>query len=1790
MSKSPARGRSAKKGGALLKGGSQSPPPRTSRSVSPAGTVSGNNVLIDKDILEMLMKANLKDDDKDYKSIKIPLFSDGTEWEEVVFELEVNLERIWKYQSELDIIDYLNGVKFYCDKKYVLKADKMIYYMIVTAAKRDSFARKQIMAARHVDAVPRVEQNEGLKLFNMFQTTFMTKTKHQANLPTAQAEFYSMKMTAKESAKQYIARVDSAVSNLSLLNEKVSVKSWLFILANGLRAEFAVNKKGVLFSEPGFDNIVDLKASIMKEETIIGISKPTKSPTEMETANAVFEGTCNFCSKKGHKKQDCFAFKKQQQKTDGNNNGKQEKEKPGNKYWCDHCQKMGHTTDWCFWKPENASSSKGKPKGKGSKGKGKGKGSKGKSKGKGRANGNFPASYDQENAHYVTNWDTSSQDWSEISQESSSTDWQDYNLSIFECNEPEPILILYGTDLCLGAWTHTNAWTEQDFEIRTWGDHPTLKAKGGPECDFLFNVWTPNSKGNEKSIEQQRQEKLVELRKRKANGDNGLWMYLDSGASRSVIQEDSPIRKHLLNVSETTGSCNVGNGASLKYIEKGTITTENEVTVVADLKYDLYAAVAAAKRGVTCVIDFENGKNQSYLYCKNSGSVTPLIERKKGILEVPVHLYVNESNDIGLMAKQVKSKPSMSKISKFWLGMDQGTFDPVERNNNKDDTSLFTFDIIHSLSEKQKDFLIHARLAHLPRKAILQMVKNGAKGLPYSGHFKELCRPCLEARQRAENHGKEHVRHPDGKIGEHLHSDLAVVNLPDYSGFKYVLTVVDEISDEVVVTLLQTKDSKTVLAACKKTLQLISARTQKKLKTWQFDRGGEFLNEIFEEWILRELGAQQLFSNIEHPWENGRAERSFSTIFEKARAMLKYADLPNGLWGKAVAHAVYLKNRCPSSRLNLMAPLQFRTGNKMDFTRMRVFGCPAQIFIRQKERLNNKLAARSEKGTFIGMSKLGNGFLFRVQRTKQYVEVDSADAKFNETFSDCRDKKGKIVKNGRVLDPDLIDVPDLETNLTKANETKNNVKENSRFTTRNYYDLLDDESEHEETDRIENEDDENDENDKDEETKTDESETREKVQPTRTEIFEPIKTSRETKKLKSTNEFVSSPIKGRRAPKPRDKFEPDFEPTYKRKEKTLMMKEQAEDIMDLDYEDNNYGELLTCMEQNLKEESGKLQNDVEDEIKRNLLDIGSPDPKSQAAINLMPEQKRKRYNEATTKEFEGMKRKKVMEYKRITDLPKGTKIYICIVNWVTKYVLGVYQKTKCRICFGGHHYVKTFTDCFAPTVNFCSVLVMLCLAAMFGWFLGSLDYSQAYLNADIDEECYLRAPEYLREYDVDGTEFVWKLKKVIYGHPKGSRLWAACLDKKLKELGYKQLQTDQCVYAKWTNWDLQNLGKDSHFTFIMVHSDDLIIISNKKSIMQKEKLILLTAFEGVDQGNLTSFCGVEVDISDEKIVLSMEYYWKRIMKRFGISEHDKQDKPIKTKVNRMDCPKQANPERKKTYLQIIGSIIFGYTHCRLDLALPVGMLTRVMHSPSEGHLKQLYGLLRYLNATKEWGLQFFRDHTMEYGMKFTFLAYCDSSHADDEGTYRSTGGWFFFLRPGQGCVSAKSGQTPDVALSSTEAETIWACNACTQGAYIKQFLDELRIFGETTFDLMEDSQPAINAQRKNVSSSKFRHIKIKYHYIRQLILDGWCKLVKIDTKAQVADIATKILPTNTIHYFSNVILGNTVDLSSVTDFDQSLYVMPNYSTLLYNDWGVVSEPLFYDMNFHLNTDCDSTKC
>ena len=99
--------------------------------------------------------------------------------------------------------------------------------------------------------------------------------------------------------------------------------------------------------------------------------------------------------------------------------------------------------------------------------------------------------------------------------------------------------------------------------------------------------------------------------------------------------------------------------------------------------------------------------------------------------------------------------------------------------------------------------------------------------------------------------------------------------------------------------------------------------------------------------------------------------------------------------------------------------------------------------------------------------------------------------------------------------------------------------------------------------------------------------------------------------------------------------------------------------------------------------------------------------------------------------------------------------------------------------------------------------------------------------------------------------------------------------------------------------------------------------------MNAAKRELLAVFEETDNGNLSSFCGVEVKQTEGRISLCMEYYWNKLMKKFEVNEDEIESSPIKTKIKRSECPKEPDETLKNKYLQIIGSIIYGYTHCRL---------------------------------------------------------------------------------------------------------------------------------------------------------------------------------------------------------------------------------------------------------------------
>ena len=275
-------------------------------------------------------------------------------------------------------------------------------------------------------------------------------------------------------------------------------------------------------------------------------------------------------------------------------------------------------------------------------------------------------------------------------------------------------------------------------------------------------------------------------------------------------------------------------------------------------------------------------------------------------------------------------------------------------------------------------------------------------------------------------------------------------------------------------------------------------------------------------------------------------------------------------------------------------------------------------------------------------------------------------------------------------DPDLIIEPE---------PVPTEKREESRFSKKNFYSSIDPDSESDEGDESSEHGDSNEveiEIDDEEVNTQQEPKSAQNGNATETKKRSPNETSPqkskkrnfELNKIKSSNGFVTSPQKlslcgrAKRTSKPRDKFVPNFDPTYKRKQVTMSAFQSNEDAASMDPDEVVFDQLMSCMEQNLQSEKGQLNDNDMHEIHNNLLDLDSPDPKSQAAIDKMPEAKRKLYNDATKKEYEGMKKKNVMENVRMTDMPPGSKLYICIVNWVTKFVLGTYSKTKCRICFG----------------------------------------------------------------------------------------------------------------------------------------------------------------------------------------------------------------------------------------------------------------------------------------------------------------------------------------------------------------------------------------------------------------------------------------------------------------------------------------------------------------------------
>ncbi|PPQ72971.1 hypothetical protein CVT26_014516, partial [Gymnopilus dilepis] len=98
------------------------------------------------------------------------------------------------------------------------------------------------------------------------------------------------------------------------------------------------------------------------------------------------------------------------------------------------------------------------------------------------------------------------------------------------------------------------------------------------------------------------------------------------------------------------------------------------------------------------------------------------------------------------------------------------------------------------------------------------------------------------------------------------------------------------------------------------------------VKVFHTDRGGEYLSQEFSD-HLKKAGTVRRLTVHDTPEYNGVAERLNRTLMEKVRAMGHDSGLPKFLWGEALMHAVYIKNRTWTRASDSKTPY---SGSKLD--------------------------------------------------------------------------------------------------------------------------------------------------------------------------------------------------------------------------------------------------------------------------------------------------------------------------------------------------------------------------------------------------------------------------------------------------------------------------------------------------------------------------------------------------------------------------------------------------------------------------------------------------------------------------------------------------------------------------------------------------------------------------------------------------------------------------------------------------------------------------------------------
>ena len=469
----------------------------------------------------------------------------------------------------------------------------------------------------------------------------------------------------------------------------------------------------------------------------------------------------------------------------------------------------------------------------------------------------------------------------------------------------------------------------------------------------------------------------------------------------------------------------------------------------------------------------------------------------------------------------------------------------------------------------------------------------------------------------------------------------------------------------------------------------------------------------------------------------------------------------------------------------------------------------------------------------------------------------------------------------------------------------------------------------------------------------------------------------------------------------------------------------------------------------------------------------------------------------------------LLENNTWTEVKKPENVKIINSRWVYKVKrneTGEIVQHKARLVAKGFQQDEQFdiSDIYTPVAKMTSFRILLSLACRYKMPIYQMDVTSAFLNGDIKEDVYMNRPE---GYD-DDKEMVLKLNKSLYGLKKSPKYWNDKFDGLMKKLKFNRTTNDNCLYYKVN-------GEDDQL-YVLLYVDDLIIVGTKEEDIAELKKGLSNNFKMKDLGLISTYLGIQVEQTEEKIKINQSVYLKKVLEDFGMSDC----KPVSTPMDPNFKVEELNQEEVDLNLEekcrrVIGCLMYAMLGSRPDLCAAMSILSRYQSKPSENLWKSLKRLLRYVKGTVDLSLVYKCDESCPI-----LVGYADADWAGDGVDRKSTSGYMFKLFGNTICWSSRKQAT--VALSSSEAEYVALSSAISEGVWLKSLLQTLNQWKEDPVIIYEDNQSAIcNAKKED--HKRMKHIDIKHHFIKDKIKKGEIVLKYICSREQLADVLTKPL-------------------------------------------------------------------